>query len=208
MSVDDSRVRPKRVRGAYAKSTRTRQTILDSALDVFAVSGYRGGSLRDIAARAGISEAGILHHFPNKAALLEAVLERRDELAEELVAGDPADGEQTLRELVALARYNSSVPGVVELYCVVASEATAVGHPAHAYFTRRYERSRALIVRAFELLAAEGRVHPGIQPHEAAVATLALMDGLQIQWLLDRTVVDMAAALTVHFQSVVRDFAP
>jgi hypothetical protein len=32
------------------------------------------------------------------------------------------------------------------------------------------------------------------------------MDGLQVQWLLDRSVVDMAAALEEFFQGFVRGF--
>ena len=40
----------------------------------------------------------------------------------------------------------------------------------------------------------------------AAVATLAFMDGLQVQWLLDRSVVDMAAALEEFFRGFVNGF--
>jgi AcrR family transcriptional regulator len=209
MSADESRQRPaRRLRGAYAKSTKTREGILDAALEVFAESGYRSGSLREIAAGAGLSEAGVLHHFPNKAALLEAVLDRRDELAVSQVYLHPEDGAETLRELIELARHNTRIPGVVELFCVLSAESTSPDHPAHAYFIRRYERSRNLLVGAFELLAAEGRLRAGVSPHEAAVSTLALMDGLQIQWLLDRDIVDMPTALADHLRSLVADFAP
>jgi ubiquinone biosynthesis protein COQ9 len=61
-------------RGPYAKTEEKRRVILDAALEVFAKSGYRSGSIRDIADRVGMSEAGLLHHFPNKSALLAAVL--------------------------------------------------------------------------------------------------------------------------------------
>jgi hypothetical protein len=36
---------------------------------------------------------------------------------------------------------------------------------------------------------------PGASPERAAVSTVALWDGLQVQWLLDRDVVDVPAAL-------------
>ena len=35
----------------------------------------------------------------------------------------------------------------------------------------------------------------GVTPQRAAVATIAMMDGLQVQWLLDRDVIDMAEEL-------------
>ena len=57
----------------------TREHILATATAMFGESGYRGASLRDIAARCGLTHPGLLYHFPTKAGLLEAVLQRRDE---------------------------------------------------------------------------------------------------------------------------------
>lgn len=186
---------PPRTRGKYAKTEATRQTILDAALEVFADGGYRAGSLREVAQRVGMSEAGLLHHFRSKSALLQAVLDRRDDKSRAMVDFEDGDGAITLRGLIALARLNASIPGVVELYCTLSAEATSSDHPAHAYFIRRYEFTRAAASKAFERLAADGRLVRGVDPARAAVATLAMMDGLQVQWLLDRNVVDMSAAL-------------
>lgn len=198
--------RPGKRRGAYAKSAATRTAILDAALEVFAQSGYRAGSLREVAERVGMSEAGLLHHFRSKSALLMAVLDHRDDLARRLVDFDVPDGVEALRGLVTLARYNASIPGVVELYCTLSAEATSPTHPAHAYFVRRYEEVRASLTTSFERVAAVGRLTPGVDPGRAAVATIALMDGLQVQWLLDPTSTDMADALCGFFRGLVRGF--
>ena len=202
-----SPVRARKPRGEYAKTSAKRAAILDAALDVFAESGYRSGSLRDVALRVGMSEAGLLHHFPNKSALLAAVLDRRDQHSLQLVTFGGPDGAASLRGLVDLAAHNASVPGVVELYCVLSAEATAPDHPAHEYFVGRYEYTRMNIRATFENLAREGRLAQGVTPQRAAVATIAMMDGLQVQWLLDRDVVDMAEELKTFFTSfVVMDF--
>ena len=193
--------RVRKPRGEYAKTSAKRTAILDAALEVFAESGYRAGSLRDVAQKVGMSEAGLLHHFPNKSALLAAVLDRRDQHSLERVPFDEVDGAATLRGLVELAAYNASVPGVVELYCVLSAEATAPDHPAHEYFTGRYDFTRANLRRAFESLERDGRLTPGVTPQRAAVATIAMMDGLQVQWLLDRNVVDMADELKRFFEA-------
>ena len=68
-----------RPRGSYAKTEGRRQEILAAAFEVFSTSGYRSGSLKDVADKVGLTQAGLLHHFPNKEALLEAVLTLRDE---------------------------------------------------------------------------------------------------------------------------------
>ncbi len=50
--------------------------ILDRAEERFAAGGYGGTSLSSIAKAAGLGNPGLLHHFPSKAALYRAVLER------------------------------------------------------------------------------------------------------------------------------------
>jgi TetR/AcrR family transcriptional regulator len=60
-----------------------KQRVLDLAEAAFADMGFHGASLSAIARSAGLSNPGLLHHFPSKGALYLAVLERinRDFLA-------------------------------------------------------------------------------------------------------------------------------
>ena len=190
-------------RGPYAKSRRTRTSILDSALEVFAESGYRSGSLREVAERVGMSEAGLLHHFTNKSGLLAAVLERRDEQTVERFDFEPEHGRDLLRSTIELVEYNASTPGVVELYCTLSAEATSPGHPAHQYFVDRYVATVTIMRRALEAMQALAELRPGVSPQLAARGIVALMDGLQIQWLLDRDSVDMAADLRSYLNLLV-----
>lgn len=185
-------------RGSYAKSEEIRSAILDAALEVFSQGGFRAGPLRLVAERVGMSEAGILHHFSSKSTLLEAVLERRDQLDQPTTR----DGEAAVRGLIELARHNASTPGVVELYCTLSAEATSPDHPAHAYFVRRYEAIRGITRDAFTDLERRGMLRDGVTPTGAAIATIAMMDGLQIQWLLDRTVLDMAEELRLFLREL------
>jgi TetR/AcrR family transcriptional regulator len=70
-----------------------REAILDHAEHLFAEHGYKGAVLADIARAAGLGNAGLIHHFPGKAALYRAVLERlAGDLDERLAA---ALGEET-----------------------------------------------------------------------------------------------------------------
>jgi len=190
-------------RGPYAKTGMKRAAILEAALAVFAKGGYRAGSLREVAAEVGMSEAGLLHHFPNKSVLLAEVLDLRDQKSRVMVPLDSDEPGETLRGLVELARYNASVPGVVDLYCTLSAEATSPDHPAHAYFVGRYLSTIESLALAFARCAERGALRPGIRPESAARATVALMDGLQVQWLLDRDSVDMADDLEAYLRSIV-----
>src|SRR5699024_5005061 len=60
------------VRGPYRKSAARRRAIIEAAAVVFARSGYRGATIRDIAAEAGISPSSLLHFYRTKQELLWA----------------------------------------------------------------------------------------------------------------------------------------
>ncbi len=183
----------------YAKGRAKRAEIIERATALFGEVGYRGSSLREIAARCGISHPGLLHHFATKEALLIAVLEHRDELdAAQFVS---AGGVAQLRRIVDLAAHNETRRGIVELYAVLSAEATAADHPAHEYFVRRYRRTVDGLTGAFAIARDQGSLLPGVEPVAAAQELIALMDGLQLQWLLDDGRTPMAARVRDHVQA-------
>lgn len=58
------------------RSERSRAAILEAALQMFSHQGFRGTSIRDVAARAGVSTGSVYHHFRDKEALLSTLLEQ------------------------------------------------------------------------------------------------------------------------------------
>ena len=68
---------PERVtRKTQQRSLRTKQKLLDAALEAFSENGYKGTSTRDIAARAGVHHPLITYHFKNKDQLWRAATDR------------------------------------------------------------------------------------------------------------------------------------
>jgi AcrR family transcriptional regulator len=190
-------------RGPYRKTAARQQEILDAALAVFGRSGYRSGSIREIAEAVGMSQAGLLHHFESKDALLTAVLRHRDDRSRALYSHNL--GIEFL--ISAVEAFKVTERGTAELYCVLSAEATAPGHPAHEYFTERYAWLRSVLTEVFGRMAAAGQLRGGVEPAAAARAAVAVMDGLQLQWLLDPGSVDMAADLSAHFRAVATEEA-
>lgn len=189
-------------RPGYLKGRIRRADIIAAARAVYAEAGYHGSSLREIAKRAGLTHAGLLYYFPTKEALLAAVLSRRDgeDAAREHLDAPP--GLDVLRKLVALAEHNVRHPGIVDLYVRLAAEAVGPDHPAHGYFERHYRQARDLTVRSFRVLAERGELRPGVDPDLAALGLIALMDGLQVQWLTMPDEVDPVGALRAHLQTL------
>ncbi|ALV46284.1 TetR family transcriptional regulator [Arthrobacter alpinus] len=199
MTTNEARTRAPR--GPYAKSKARRESIVLAAHEVFASQGYRSGSLQDVADAVGMSQTSLLHYFPSKRDLLLAVLNWRDTVTGDGGARDP---EETLAEaVIRQARFNETVPGVIELYTVLCAESVTANHPGRDYFTQRYEGLRRSYLRSFSALAEEGRLRPGVNPERAAASLIALWDGIQTQWLMDPESVDMAACLRDYLNLVI-----
>lgn len=58
------------------RSERSRAAILDAALELYSHRGYGATSMRDIAAKAGVSTGSVYHHFQDKEAIFQALLEQ------------------------------------------------------------------------------------------------------------------------------------
>ncbi len=92
-----------KVRAGRLRADDRRTQILAAALEVFAEQGFHGTRTRELARRAGVSEALVFSHFPTKEALIRAIIdlvgfrERFRELEVSLRKLPPRDG------LIALA---------------------------------------------------------------------------------------------------------
>jgi AcrR family transcriptional regulator len=185
----------------YAKGRVKRREIIEQAMILFGEVGYRGASLRELATRCGLTHPGLLHHFPTKEALVLAVLEHRDKVDGAWLGEGGAAGLAPLRRLVELAALNSTRRAIVELFTVLSAEATSREHPAHDYFVGRYHRSRQVFAHAYVQARAAGALRPEIDPDAAARQLVALMDGLQLQWLLDDGASDLVGPIRDHVQA-------
>ncbi|MGE5234810.1 MAG: TetR/AcrR family transcriptional regulator [Acidobacteriota bacterium] len=58
------------------RSQRSRETILEAALQLFSSQGYRATSVRDIAAAATVSTGNVYHHFPDKETIFRTLLDQ------------------------------------------------------------------------------------------------------------------------------------
>ena len=190
------------VTGGYLKGRIRREDIITAAVTVYAEAGYHGSSLREIARRVGITHAGLLYYFPTKESLLAAVLERRDaeDTEREHLAVPP--GREALAHLVALAEYNVRHRGIVDVYARLAAEAVASDHPAHDYFERHYRTARRYAVDSFKVLAGRNELRAGVDPQLAGLSLVALMDGLQVQWLSNGSTVDLVGALRHYLEDL------
>jgi AcrR family transcriptional regulator len=175
------------VMNARVRSEERRAEIVRAALEVIAERGYRGASLAAVAERVGLTQQGLLHYFPTKDALLVAVLQERDQWDAMPVA------QWRMDLLVSLVEYNAMRPGIIQTFSALLGESVTEGHPARGYFTERYRQGRENMAAVLRAEYGE-RLPNGLTPERTAPLLIAVMDGLQYQWLLDPASVDMPGA--------------
>jgi AcrR family transcriptional regulator len=188
------------VNAREAAGDERRARIVAAALEVFAERGYKGASLAQIGERVGITQQAVLYHFRSKDQLLVAALEERDRQDRQWWADTVDSAEQDLDFLEwcqRLVEHNSQRLQRVRLFTVLAADSVIDGHPAQAFFRARYARLREQLADQLAVMYERaGRRGPSV------AVVLAVLDGLQLQWLLDPEGFDMVSEFRTFEVSV------
>jgi len=153
------------------KSERSRFLILEAALDLFSMHGYRATSIREIADAAGLSTGNVYHHFPDKEALFNTLLNQYWAAIDSpdfpfnkaLMAGAfPNDLEALARAAEESVRIYR--PYVDLIYIdVVEFEGTHI----RKFYTGMSERFSSFLNHRFPGDALKDRMAPGFHPNTA-----------------------------------------
>jgi len=176
------------------KGAQARARVIKEATRVFARDGYRAGSMSKIADAAGLTQQGLLHYFPNKSALLLAVVAERERATAAFLEDDSGSG-SVLDGFVAALRHNIEEPNLVELMAVLSAESTSPDHPTHDWFVERYDGLVARLAEGVAQEQASGRWIGVEPPEQAARMIIAMADGLRLQRLLGHPELDHAEML-------------
>ncbi|WP_327632984.1 TetR/AcrR family transcriptional regulator [Kribbella sp. NBC_00482] len=191
-------------RGPYRKGIERREQIIRSASEVFGEQGYIGGSLRAIGDRVGASPATLIQYFGSKEGLLMAVLDDWTvQTARWAIPTDPP-GLEYFRAMPALMDYHVDHRGTLELFVTISAEATNPNHPAREFIQRRY----ADVVRNWseKLREAVARGEVGVLTDEQIEAEIrilvAVLDGVELQWLLGADI-NLPALVTTYIDQAI-----
>jgi AcrR family transcriptional regulator len=174
--IPERRLEPRKL-PKQARSGATVEAILQAAAQIFELHGYAAGTTNRIAERAGVSIGSLYQYFPNKDAILLALVHRH--IAEGTAALGPH-----FERLSRGARFDEVLPDVVD--AMVAMHALAPGlHRVLFEETRLPTTLRAeldeledrLVDLAAEALAADSD-SPSTDPHLLARIVITTIEGL------------------------------
>ncbi|MYM63345.1 TetR/AcrR family transcriptional regulator [Pseudomaricurvus sp. HS19] len=182
-----------------------RALIMEEAVSLIGECGYNGFNLHDLARRCGLSNGGVLYHFPSKEHLFLAMLESLhqqqeahlqplvDQLQSELATGGVS--RSTLRQLLrGIAVAGQDRPAVAQVFLTLKVESSHPGHPAYDYFQRVDRQTRDLLLSACSGLVAE--------PLRLARQLQAVLDGLLVVWLREEKGFDFVAEVDAALETL------
>ncbi|MGV6847507.1 MAG: TetR family transcriptional regulator C-terminal domain-containing protein [Marinibacterium sp.] len=152
---------------------KNRAAILNAALDVFSVQGFRGTTLDQIAAKAGLSKPNLLYYFSSKDAIYSALLESLlDTWLAPLRALD-ADGdphEQLLTYVRRKLQMSRDFPRESRLFANEIVQGAPHVKTVLATDLKTLVDEKAAVIRAW---AESGRIAP-VHPHHLIFSIWAL----------------------------------
>jgi AcrR family transcriptional regulator len=180
-----------------------RSAVLQVARRLFALHGFRGASLAEMAREAGITDAGLLYHFPTKRQLLLAVIEQGDSEQDAALARVPdATGMAFLQRMATFGEDLEADPVLTALDVTLSAEHMQDHSAANRYFRSRYERFRAQVARAFADARDRGALSRDVDPEAEAQLLIAVLDGLRLQWILSEGRVSLADGMNRYMRGV------
>jgi AcrR family transcriptional regulator len=186
-----------------AKGEDRKARIIAVAQQLLVRNGWRSTTLEQIARGAGISPAGLLHHFESKEQLLNAVLDDRD-VYDDVNADTMGD----IPEQVAKAanRFRGA-PDLIGMFAIVLVENLDPQTPMRERLLSRYRSSIDMIADGIRLGQDDGRYRTDLDPRVKAMEILAFITGMEMSWLLDRSI-SVAEVFQEYSTSLARQLAP
>jgi AcrR family transcriptional regulator len=186
-----------------AKGDDRKQRILAVAQRLLTRNGWRNTTLAQIAGEAGVSPAGLLHHFESKEQLLNAVLDIRD-------ADDDSHADRAgdlIAEVAAVAERFYRSPELVGTYAVLLAENVHPDAPLHDRLHARYQNAIDIISQLIRRGQQAGQFRMDMDVTVKAVQILAFITGMETTWLLNPAI-PLTEVFKEYAESLARDMAP
>ncbi|QPG67537.1 MULTISPECIES: TetR/AcrR family transcriptional regulator [Mycobacteriaceae] len=194
---------PRPYAALFAKGDDRKARILEVAQRLLARNGWRSTSLAQIAREAGVTPAGLLHHFESKEQLLHAVLDARD-------ADDDAHADRSgdlIEELMTVPERFERSPELVGTFAVLLIENILPDAPLHDRMLLRYQAALRILGDGIREAQEAGRYRSDMDPAIKAVQILAFVNGMETLWLLDPSM-PVTDVFKDYVESLRRELAP
>jgi len=157
-------------------TSETYTRILQTARYLFVQQGYTATSMRQLAEQAGIGKATIYHHFPDKQAIMMALLKETTAHMDESLGLIQEQPDPRLRIQVAATESINFFFNSADLIQVVRREVVGGREELQAGFMNFFQNWMVLLAEAIQRGIQQGLFRP-VDPAEAARVLLTMLQG-------------------------------
>ena len=173
------------------EALKTREAIVDAAVQVFSVQGVSRTTLANIAKQAGVTRGAIYWHFKNKEDLLSALweqlllpfepLSRASETPEE---PDPLGKLQ--QTYISFFTRLKEDPQLLKIYQILISKCETVEDTGtlHLHRVNCHMEGQKKIEKILRNAIAQGQLPADLDVRLGSIATIAFIDGLVANWIM------------------------
>jgi len=193
----------------------TRSDLLDAAERLFSEKGVSRTSMNQVAEAAGVTRGAIYHHFENKLALIDALMERVrlpvDDMLEELAKTHNSNPIAMLRarclHIIHQVQHDDHTQALITILlhkCEYVDEAL----PIHL---RHLEGRNACISETevlVDLAKEQGLIDPTLDSRAVIMGLFSLIDGLMYNWLLEPKYFDLNQTALQAIDTYLRGLEP
>ncbi|MBR2688461.1 MAG: TetR/AcrR family transcriptional regulator [Aquamicrobium sp.] len=156
-----------------------RQQILQAAVACFARKGFHRTSTAEICAEAGMSPGNLFYYFPNKQAIIAAIVEEERRQTADYFEGtiQSADLFAELLDFMDIVLELASDPTYLKLALEIAAEAMR-DEEIGKLVTKNDNELQVALNTLLRNAAARGQVDPTLDPADSARWIAALIDGV------------------------------
>lgn len=184
-----------------------RTDMIEATLDCIADLGIQATTVRAVAARAGVSNGLIRHHFASKANLIAAAYQRMIEMMtlpalSVLESDGDAPHDRLTRFIAASLGGAVADPRMLSLWATFVSQVHLDPDLEHEHREGYLAFRRATETLIAEVLSAEGREPTPQSCRNLAIAVNALIDGLWIEGCLSADEIDETTQIGIGLSSI------
>ncbi|MCZ9881630.1 TetR/AcrR family transcriptional regulator [Arthrobacter sp. B2a2-09] len=171
------------VDGRQRRGDERRERILAAAVHRFAHRGYDATRIADIARDAGVTDAGLIHHFPTKLALFLTIVERREQAYGLHEIGDLDTVSDLLHWYIKAVREAAQRPDYVYFRAMLSGSGLLDGHPIAGRLAANLEGALDGLTPIFRRGIDRGEISGDEDAEQLMLELLALNEGIRAQWV-------------------------
>ncbi len=186
------------------EALKTRESILDAAIQVFSVRGVSRTTLANIAKEAGVTRGAIYWHFKNKEDLLSALWEQLllpfEPINEAIANTDEPDPLGKFQQThIAFFKSLKEDPRLLKLSQILLNKCEAVEETGtlHLHRVNCHLEGQLKIEKILRSAIVHGQLPKNLDVRLGSIATLAFIDGLINNWIMFPGLLDVDQEIPV-----------